>query len=345
MKIALVSTFVPFIYGGARNIVEWLQAMLEKEGHQVERIYLPQIDAPDLLFQQMTAFRWIDLSSADRVICFRPQAHLIQHPHKILWFIHHIRSFYDLWDNDRYRGCPDDERHRGLRVALHEADTTALREAKHIFTNSRVVSERLKHFNGVDSEVLYPPVFDSERFHTRQYNDEIVCICRLEHHKRQHLLVDAMEFTKTPVRLRLCGSSSSSHYPDELERRIAELGVGDRVTLECRWITEKEKADYFADCLASAYLPEDEDSYGYPSIEASHSAKAIITTTDSGGVLELVQDGVNGFVTEPSAEHLAQVMDKLYLDSELAKRMGKNALERLDEINISWSHVLRRLLA
>src|SRR6195952_916410 len=103
MKIALVSTFVPFIYGGARNIVEWLQAMLEKEGHQVERIYLPQIDAPDLLFQQMTAFRWIDLSSADRVICFRPQAHLIQHPHKILWFIHHIRAFYDLWDNDLYR--------------------------------------------------------------------------------------------------------------------------------------------------------------------------------------------------------------------------------------------------
>jgi len=345
MKIALVSTFVPFIYGGARNIVEWLQAMLEKEGHQVERIYLPQIDAPDLLFQQMIAFRWIDLSSADRVICFRPQAHLIQHPHKILWFIHHIRAFYDLWDNDLYRGCPDDEKHRGLRAALHDADTTALREARHIFTNSMVVSDRLKQFNGVDSEVLYPPVYNSERFHTRQYNDEIVCICRLEHHKRQHLLVDAMEFTKTPVRLRLCGSSSSSHYPDELEWRIEKLGVGDRVTLEYRWITEDEKANYFADCLATAYLPEDEDSYGYPSIEASHCAKAIITSTDSGGVLELVKDGVNGFVTEPLAERLAEVMDKLYLDRNLARQMGKNALQRLDEINISWSHVMRRLLA
>jgi len=345
MKIALVSTFVPFLYGGARNIVEWLQGMLEKEGHQVERIYLPQVDVPDLLFQQMTAFRWIDLSSADRVICFRPQAHLIQHPHKILWFIHHIRSFYDLWENDLYRGCPDDEKHRGLRAALHEADTAALREAKHIFTNSRVVSDRLKHFNGVNSEVLYPPVFESERFHARQYNDEIVCICRLEHHKRQHLLVDAMEFTKTPVRLRLCGSSFRPAYPGELERRIAELGVKDRVTLENRWITEEEKADYFADCLATAYLPEDEDSYGYPSVEASHAAKAIITTTDSGGVLELVQDGVNGFITEPSPQLLANVMDKLYTDKALAKQMGVNALERLSEINISWSHVLRRLLA
>lgn len=345
MKIALVSTFVPFIYGGARNIVEWLQAMLEKEGHQVERIYLPQIDVPDLLFQQMAALRWVDVSSADRVICFRPQAHLIQHPHKILWFIHHIRSFYDLWDNPLYRGCPDDEKHRGLRAALHEADTAALREAKHIFTNSRVVTERLKHFNGVDSEILYPPVFESERYHCREYNDEIVCICRLEHHKRQHLLVDAMEFTKTPVRLRLCGSSSSDGYPNELKRRMAELGVEDRVTLDYRWITEEEKVEYFADCLATAYLPEDEDSYGYPSVEASHASKAIITVTDSGGVLELVQDGVNGFIAEPTAQSLAMAMDKLYLDRALAATMGANALKRLDEIHISWSHVLKRLLA
>lgn len=345
MRIALVSTFVPFIYGGARNIVEWLQAMLEKEGHEVERIYLPQVDVPDLLFQQMTAFRWIDLSAADRVICFRPQAHLIQHPHKILWFIHHIRAFYDLWDNELYRGCPDDEKHRAIRTALHEADTTALREAKQIFTNSRVVSDRLRQYNGVDSEVLYPPVFESEQFHCREYNDEIVCICRLEHHKRQHLLVDAMEFTRSPVRLRLCGSSSSPAYPGELERRIAELGVEDRVSLDYRWITDEEKVEHFADCLATAYLPEDEDSYGYPSVEASHASKAIITTTDSGGVLELVQDGINGFVVEPTARSLAEAMDKLYLDRPLARRMGANALERLSEINISWAHVLKRLIA
>lgn len=98
MKIALVSSFVPFIFGGARNIVEWLEEHLRAAGHTVERIYLPQVDAPDVLFPQMAAYRWIDLSSADRVICFRPPAHMIRHPHKILWFIHHIRLFYDLWD-------------------------------------------------------------------------------------------------------------------------------------------------------------------------------------------------------------------------------------------------------
>ncbi len=318
--------------------------MLDQEGHHVERIYLPEIDAPDLVFQQMAAFRWIDLTSADRVICFRPQAHLISHPHKILWFIHHIRSFYDLWQGP-YRGCPDDAKHRGIRDALHAADTAALHEAKHIFTNSQVVSSRLKYFNKVDSEVLYPPVFQSERFHCRGYNDEIICICRLEHHKRQHLLVEAMQYTRTTVRLRLCGTSALPDYPNELQRLISSLGLQERVKLDDRWISEEEKVEFLADCLAAAYLPLDEDSYGYPSVEASHASKAILTTSDSGGVLELVEDGVNGFVTEPTPQALAEAMDQLYLDRKMTEVMGQNACARLTDLNISWSHVLSRLLA
>jgi glycosyltransferase involved in cell wall biosynthesis len=344
MRIALCSSFVPFIYGGARNIVEWLQVMLEEQGHQVERIYLPEVDVPDLIFQQMIAFRWIDLESADRIICFRPQAHLIPHPHKILWFIHHIRSFYDLWDNP-YRGFPDDAKHRGIRDALHAADTTALSEAKDVFTNSKVVSDRLKKFNNIDSEVLYPPVFNSDRFYCKNYGDEIVCICRLEHHKRQHLIVEAMQYTQTPVRLRLCGASTGPDYPHELERLISALEFPQRVTLDNRWISEEEKVALLADCLAAAYLPVDEDSYGYPSVEASHASKAILTTSDSGGVLELVQDGVNGYVTDPSPQAIAEAMDKLYLDRQRAEVMGKRASDRLVELNISWAHVLQRLLA
>ncbi|MFT0171985.1 glycosyltransferase family 4 protein [Paraburkholderia mimosarum] len=345
MKIALVSTFVPFIRGGARNIVEWLEHALREKGHQVEIVYLPEVDSPDTLYQQMAAFRWIDLSSADRVICFRPQAHLIRHHHKILWFIHHIRAFYDLWDNDLYRGCPDDEKHRGFRKALHEADTAAILEAKHVFTNSRVVSERLKRYNNVSSEVLYPPVFKPERFFCRGYNDEIVYVCRVEHHKRQHLLISAMAQTKTHVRLRICGSSAGPYYPDELRRQIASLHVEHKVSFDDRWITEDEKAEILADCLAAAYLPEDEDSYGYPSVEASHASKAIITTTDSGGVVELVTDGLNGFVCEPDPQELANAMDRLFVDRHLARTMGQNAQNRLDEVKISWSHVIERLLA
>lgn len=344
MKIALCSSFVPFIQGGARNIVEWLQPLLEEQGHQVEIVYLPEIDSSDLLFQQMMAFRWVDLEMADRIICFRPQAHLIPHRHKILWFIHHIRAFYDLWDSP-YRGFPDDLKHRGIRDALHRVDSAGLREAKAIFTNSRVVSDRLKHFNRIDSEVLYPPVFKPERFHCTGFNDEIVCISRMEHHKRQHLLVEALQHTQTPVRLRISGTSTGTEYPRDLSRQISRLRLTGRVSLENRWISEEEKVERLAHCLAAAYLPLDEDSYGYPSVEASHASKPVLTTSDSGGVLELVQDSVNGYITDPSPEALADAMDRLYRNREKTVTMGRNASARMAELNISWPHVLQRLLA
>lgn len=344
MKIALCSSFVPFVRGGYRNIVDWLAVTLQETGHQVEKVYLPETDRPDTLFQQMMAYRWVDLDSADRIICFRPQAHLIPHPHKIVWFTHHIRAFYDLWDSP-YREFPDDAKHRGIRDALHAVDSAALKEAKNIFTHSQGVSSRLKIFNDINSEVLYPPVFQSERFYCSGYNDEILCICRLEHHKRQHLLIEAMQYTKTPVRLRLCGLSYDNYYPQNLQKQIMERGLSDRVTLDNQWISEGEKVEQLATCLAAAYLPLDKDAYGYPSMEASHASKPVLTTCDSGGVLELVQDGVNGYVTAPLPEALAEAMDKLYLDRAKTQAMGRNAENRLLDLNISWSHVLQRLLA
>jgi len=345
MKIAICSSFVPFIKGGARNIVEWLQDELVAAGHQVERIYLPQVDIPDLLLPQMAAYRWIDLaSSADRVICFRPPAHVIPHPHKIVWFIHHIRVFYDLWDSP-YRGFPDDEKHRHIRAILHHADTTAIKEAKRVFTNSQIVSDRLRQFNEVDSEVLYPPIIKPERFHCQHFNDEIVYVCRVEHHKRQHLLVQAMKYTRTNVKLRLCGVGVNQSYIKEIEEMIQTLKLANRVFFDNLWISEEQKVQIFSECLAAAYIPLDEDSYGYPSLEASHASKPILTTKDAGGVLELIKHNYNGLVCDPDPKALAEAMDQLFTDREKTRKMGLNATQRITDLNISWKRVLERLLA
>lgn len=344
MKIALCSSYVPFNLGGYRNIVDWLTVMLREGGHQVESIYLPEVDDQNTLFQQMGAFRLLDLEAADRIICFRPQSHLIPHPHKILWFIHHLRVYYDLWDS-AYRTFPDNAKTRGFKEALLAADNAALKEAKAIFTNSQVVSSRLKKYNHQDSEVLYPPLFRAGRFHCDTFGDEIVCICRQEHHKRQHLLVDAMRYTKTPVKLRLSGVCGNPDYAHYLSSLIQEPELEGRVIWDNRWISEKEKIELLANCLAAAYLPVDEDSYGYPSLEASHSCKPILGTDDSGGVLELVENGLNGYITEPRAQALAEAMDHFYLDKAKTECMGKNAMERVSALKINWPHVLKRLTA
>ena len=266
MKIGIVSTAVPLVQGGGRFIVDWLHEKLQERGYASEIIYIPSTDEPKHILPQMAAMRMMKLDEYfDRVITLRPPAHVVQHPHKIVWFIHHIRVFYDLWQTP-YCPVADDAQGRSMRAAIMAADTHALKEASKIFTNSRVVGDRLRKFNGLDSEVLYPPVLRPELFEAGAYGDEIVSVCRIEHHKRQHLLIEALALTTTPVRLRLCGASMSPVYISHLVSLARKLKVKDRVAFEFGWITEEAKAQRLATALASAYLPIDEDSYGYPTI-------------------------------------------------------------------------------
>ncbi|MGO9698341.1 MAG: glycosyltransferase family 4 protein [Xanthobacteraceae bacterium] len=343
MKIVLASSFVPFINGGGRFIVEWLEQKLIECGHRVERFYFPFLERREDLFDQILAFRLIDLADAcDRLIAFRPPAYVLCHPNKVLWFIHHIRPLYDLWDSP-YRLVPDDPGGRAFRNALFDLDTRAIRQARRVFTNSKVVADRLQHFNGIAATPLYPPIIAPERFRNDGYGEEIVFISRVEPHKRQWLLVEAMRHVKTPVKLRLCGTSMNPPHVETIRRAIADHGLFDRVIFEDRWISEEEKVALLAPALAVAYVPIDEDSYGYPSLEAAHARKAVITTTDSGGVLELVTDGVNGIVAPPEPKPLAQAMDQLYRDRALASRMGAANEARLAELGIDWPTVIEAL--
>lgn len=345
MKIGLVSSMVPLVQGGYRFIVEWLKDELVARGHQVDIVYIPNTDDPHNLTSQFAAFRMIELDTHfDLVVTFRPPAHMVRHRRKVVWFIHHIRPFYDLWDTP-YRAVDDTIPGRAIRDAVIEADTVALKEAHAVFTNSETVSARLRRFNDLGSEVLYPPLRDPQKFRAGGYGDEIVSICRCVPHKRQHLLVEALGHTNTPVKLRLCGEALDGEYFQTI-REIAERHeVGDRLSIEANWISEERKVELLESALASAYLPLDEDSYGYPTLEAAHARKATITCTDSGGVLEFVRDEREGLITAPDPREIAGALDRLYLDRTTAERFGGGANLRVAELAINWDHVIDRLLA
>lgn len=345
MRIGLVSSAMPLIQGGGRFIVDWLREKLEERGHKASVIYIPSTEDPDTILQQMTAFRMIKLDEYfDTVVTFRPPSHVVRHPNKVIWFIHHIRVFYDLWDSP-YRPVPDLAPWRALRASIVRADTTALREARRVFTNSHVVGSRLRQFNDVASEVLYPPVLNPELFRSGEYGDEIVCVSRIEPHKRQHLLIEAMRHVHSGVRLRLCGLSANPDYLGTITRLLSQDGLSERVTLEHRWISEAEKASRLEHALAAAYVPVDEDSYGYPTVEAAHASRCTVTLTDSGGTLEFIQDGINGRVVPPEPQAIAEAFDALYASRQDARRMGQAAHERINTLGISWDPVIAKLLS
>ena len=75
------------------------------------------------------------------------------------------------------------------------------------------------------------------------------------------------------------------------------------------------------------------------------SGRPVITTTDAGGILELVADGVTGLVAEPTPAGLARAMDRLCGDLEFAERLGVAAAKRVAELDLSWDHTIERLLS
>jgi glycosyltransferase involved in cell wall biosynthesis len=347
MRIIIATSVAPFVEGGSTQIVTWLHRQLQVYGHEVELFQLPFSESCPEILDQLLALRLLDLSEhGDRLIAVRTPSHLLKHPNKVAWFIHHFRSAYDLWGT-KYQTLPNTPEGVAYRSAIVNSDNVALKECTRLFCNSLVFKERLRRFNRIEAEVLYPPLLDPAHFHTGPYGDCLLYFSRLTHHKRQWLAIEALQHTRTPVKLIIagCPDPGSEPYVVDLHRMVEKYGLGDRVSILSRWVAEDEKVELFAECLAVVYFPLDEDSYGYPSLEAHAAHKAVLTTQDAGGTNELVVDGDNGFVRPADAELIAEAMDALYNDRAAAQRMGEAGEQRVRELGVNWDHVIGRLLA
>ena len=337
MKVILATTIVPFIKGGGTMIVDMLAMKLREYGHEVADIRIPfhsyYLDMPE----QMLAIRLLDVTRhGDRLICVRTPSYLLRHPHKVLWFIHHHRPAYDLWDT--VYGMSHAPMGRIFREYFIRADELAFRESERIFTNSKEMSRRLREYNGIDSKVLYPPLLTPENFSCKSYGDYIFYPSRICPAKRQGMAAEAMRYTRTPVKLVIAGKYDTEECCSDLAQNLR--GLKDKVILIDRWISEKEKFELFANSLAVCYIPMLEDSYGYVSLEAAYSRKTVISCLDSGGTNELLKHGANGFLTESNPKALAECFDELYDNKQKAQNMGDSLLDRVKELKIDWDTVI-----
>lgn len=343
MKIGIVNTYVPFVYGGAEFLADSLKDKLIEYGHQATVIKIPfKWYPPQSIPEHMLACRLLEIQNVDKVIALKFPAYYVKHPNKVLWLLHQFRQVYDLWGTP-YQDIPSTPEGLRIRNVIFQSDNQYLPEAKKIFTNSSVVSGRLKKFNGIDSEVLYPPLMEAEKYYCEKYENYIFYPSRITRGKRQHLAIESMKYTKSNVRLIVAGNPDLPAELEYIESIVKKNNLESKVEIIGRWISQKEKVDLFANALGCIYIPYDEDSYGYVSLEAYHSKKPVITCIDSGGTVDVVKDGSTGFVVPSEPRAIAAAMDKLYNDRELAKDMGVAGLERLGNMNISWDNIIKRL--
>jgi glycosyltransferase involved in cell wall biosynthesis len=347
VRVLIASTYVPFIKGGGTKIAEDLCQALTARGFETDTVMIPFAWAWPEVPAQTVALRLLDVTEScgnriDRLIAIRYPSYALNHPNKVAWFIHHHREAYDLWGTP-YGGMPDTGVCRHYRDLIRRSDDCYLRECRKVFTNSRVVADRLRTFNDLEPEgVLYPPLGDASLFRPGPFGDYLFYASRLTPIKRQGLAIEALRYTSPDVRLVIAGGPDVPAQEEELRRQVAELGLEGRVELVGR-VSEQEKADLMAGCCGALYLAYAEDSYGYVTLEAFHSAKPVITLTDSGGPLEVIEDGVNGLVAEPQPQALAAAMDRLWKDRAAGQVMGERARDTLGRYRIDWDHVVENL--
>lgn len=345
MKVGIATVQVPFISGGAEIHAASLQKELRLRGFEAEIITMPfKWYPPECLLDMMLAARMLDVTAVngrpiDRLITLKFPAYYFPHPHKVAWILHQHRQAYDLYGTP-FGDLHPTENGRAVAREIQRWDRRLLPQHRRLFANSKRVADRLQRYNQLDAEPLYHPPGNHERYRCEDYDNFILAPGRFDAMKRQHLLIEAMAKIPAPIQAVFIGPVDSE-YGEKCLRRIVKLGLEDRIQIR-GIVSEEEKIGLYARCLGVYNGVYDED-FGYITLEAFLASKPVLTFQDSGGPLEFVQDGVNGFIMAPEAEALAQGIACL-THSRRAEDLGHAGRETLAAQKITWEHVIEKLM-
>lgn len=343
-RVLVVTSGALFVRGGHVVIAEETCAALRRAGCEADVFVTPQ----NRFGRQTSAYlaNWLtdvgetaDGKPIDQVISFRFPSYAVRHPRHVCWLNHRMREYYDLWERFTRGLGRKGKLKEGLRRRLfHALDRYLLtRNVSRLVAQSKTIQARLQRFGGIPSELLYPPA-PERPYRTEGYGDYVFAVSRLHPLKRLDLLVEAAgRMRDRSLGIKIAGDGEQWVL---LRERIKTLGLDGRVEL-LGTISDAELVTHYARCRAVCFAPQNED-YGFVTLEAFRSGKAVLTASDSGGPAELVEDGVNGFVRAPTPEALAAALDEVASDRGLAERLGQAALAASREH--TWERAVAELL-
>lgn len=345
MAVVLVVTSAPpLVEGGHIVIARALRHALEAAGHETDIVTTPS----NRFGRQAAAYlaNWCtdvgqtgDGRPVDHVISLRYPSYAVRHPRHVCWLNHTMREYYDLWDRFSAQLSWKGRVKEGFRRRLvHAADRYLLRQnVSRVVAQSQTIRDRLRTFGLVDADVLYPPP-PPRAYRCDGYDGDLLLVSRLTPLKRVDLVLRALAHPAAgDARLVVAGDGEQRRALHEL---ATDLGIADRVVFAGH-LSDEELVEHLARCRAVVFAPYSED-FGFVTVEAFAAAKAVITTTDSGGPAELVVDGHNGRVVAPDVEPLAAAIGALAADAALAERLGRQG--HADTAHLTWASTVERLL-
>lgn len=350
----------------ARRVVKVVDLPLEVGGLEIP----PEVfeSHPEYFRYLMVrqAFDRIDTGDFDIVISTQPPSFSHVHPRHLALFFHHHRVYYDLEDVYIEAGFVDDpELHRRAGEIIREIDRPRLDAVGWFLAGSQTVADRLAHFGGHTNVGLFHAGVgvgdDAEPVpFTAPGTGSVLSISRMEFPKRSELVVAAAHLIPNQP-TSLVGTGSRDLWVRHLDHvlgtgqvdleslgprdiwcntgREAQLvpdGFRSHVEFAGR-VTDDDLERRFREAPCVLALAHDED-YGLTAIEGMRQGRPVIVCTDGGGLTELVVHEGTGLVVDPTPRAVADAIERLVEDRELAERLGRNGQERAAEL--SWANAV-----
>jgi glycosyltransferase involved in cell wall biosynthesis len=200
---------------------------------------------------------------------------------KIFYCLTPPRLLYDQ-RNFMVRQVPPWQRSllRGVMFLYLLAYERAVRHMDIIVTISETVRARTMRYLGHDSLVVYPPC-ETDRFQWIKAGDFYLSTARVDPLKRVALIVEA--FLNMPEK-RLVVISGGSDMPKikKMAERVENIDV-------LGWVDDEKLCDLMGRCIATIYIPRDED-FGISPVESMAAGKPVIGVQE-GALLETVGEG------------------------------------------------------
>ncbi|TYI96215.1 hypothetical protein E1A91_D01G055600v1 [Gossypium mustelinum] len=234
-------------------------------------------------------------------------------------------------------------------IDIIEELTTGM--ADMILVNSRFTASTFAktfkhlHARGIRPAVLHPAVNVNQFDKPRSFKLNFLSINRFERKKNIELAVSAFAMLRTldgnvdrgsnfaDADLTIAGGfdkrlRENVEYLDELKSLAERNGVAGQVNFVTSCSTA-ERNSLLSECLCVLYTPTDEH-FGIVPLEAMAAHKPVIAC-NSGGPVETIKNGETGFLCDPSPKDFALAMAKFIQDPEMAKRMGEQARQHVNE--------------
>ncbi|MGD9638129.1 MAG: glycogen synthase [Alphaproteobacteria bacterium] len=213
-------------------------------------------------------------------------------------------------------------------------------------------------YNGIDINE-YKPTYDNETLIKYGINPDkpyVLFVGRMTRQKGFYYLLKAARHLNKDLQLVLCaGDADTPEMQKELEAMVADLKKEREGVIWIPEMVSRQTAIRFYSGATVFCCPSIYEPFGIINLEAMSCGTPVVGSA-VGGIKEVVVDGQTGYLVDPElsdepphdprnpekfAMQMAEAINKVASDKNLAKTLGENGRKRVEEI-FSWSGIARK---